>query len=188
MMGQSETLRSSQIIFSTLFFEGKHWAEPLTSHCKECTYAEPKPFFLIQTGTFFDFSSSNCTEHPWRCSNVPQQLGGRLFCQGTICYLQISTRQNWGGQVWISWWTVQADQRLLYWSYSTPTSHVKHVCCVTLKMSSQKQRIFFYSEHCRSQHGHYHWQQHRRSATVNQHPPGHCMHVIYSLVDEPQLS
>ncbi len=38
----------------------------------------------------------------------------------------------------ISSWTVQADQRvLLYSSFSTPTPHVKHVCCVALKMSSQ---------------------------------------------------
>ncbi len=55
MMGQSETLSSSQIIFITLFSAGKHWAVPVTSHCKVCTFAEPKPFSWSKPAFFLLF-------------------------------------------------------------------------------------------------------------------------------------
>jgi hypothetical protein len=63
-MSQSETLSSSEIIFSTLFSSGVQVAAPFTSHYTLCNYAEPKPFSWIQ----FYCAGSN-TEHCWRCSN-----------------------------------------------------------------------------------------------------------------------
>jgi hypothetical protein len=44
MMGQSETLNSSQIIFITLFLQFHRVTALFTSHSKLCNYAEPKPF------------------------------------------------------------------------------------------------------------------------------------------------
>jgi len=59
MMGQSETLSSSQIKFITLFSAGAqcYWAiyqPPQLVH-----YAEPKPFSWAKPAACFDFSSSN---------------------------------------------------------------------------------------------------------------------------------
>jgi hypothetical protein len=44
MMGRSETLSSSYIIFITLFLQVHSVAAPFTSHGNVCNYAEPKPF------------------------------------------------------------------------------------------------------------------------------------------------
>ncbi len=173
MMGQSETLSSSQIIFITLFSAGKHWAVPVTSDCKECTYAEPKPFSWSKPAYFLTFL------YPI----APGDAG-----QGTICYMQISTSQKWG-QVWISSWTVQADQRLLTILKLFNTYFTCKTCGLCdIENVFTKQRIFFYSEHCRSQHGHYHWQQHRRSGHSEPAPTRALDACYYSLVDEPQLS
>ncbi len=54
MMGQSETLTRSQIIFITLFFCRctATVAVPLTSHRKQGNHAEPKPFSWAKIGIF----------------------------------------------------------------------------------------------------------------------------------------
>jgi hypothetical protein len=50
MMSQSELLRSNEI--TPFFLQVHNVALPFTSHCKQWTYAEPKPLFLSQTGIF----------------------------------------------------------------------------------------------------------------------------------------
>jgi hypothetical protein len=65
MIDQRETLRSSQVIFITLFFAGLYSTLLLPAfsrHGKLCNYAEPKPFSWAKLACF-DFSSSNCTVH-----------------------------------------------------------------------------------------------------------------------------
>jgi hypothetical protein len=49
MIDQSETLSSSQIIFSTLFSAmcTTVFASPFTSHCRLCNCAAPKPFWHL---------------------------------------------------------------------------------------------------------------------------------------------
>ncbi len=49
MIDQSETLSSSQIIFSTLFSATctAVFASPFTSHCRLCNCAAPKPFWHL---------------------------------------------------------------------------------------------------------------------------------------------
>ncbi len=61
MLGQSETMSSSQIIFITLFFSEVHSAaEPFTSHGNVRNYAEPKPFSSVKP-TYVGFSLSRFT-------------------------------------------------------------------------------------------------------------------------------
>ncbi len=61
MMGQSETLISSQIIFITLFSHVKSLAAHLTSHSQLCNSLDPKLFSWAKPANL-DFSSSNVTE------------------------------------------------------------------------------------------------------------------------------
>jgi hypothetical protein len=110
MINQSETLRSSQIIFITLFFLHVHSSDaPFTIHCKQTVrlcWAKTS-FFMSRTGMFFDFCSSNFyslgphTEHRWRCcvtcstywTSPPKRV--MVLSRIYICYVPI-----WKGPKW----------------------------------------------------------------------------------------
>ncbi len=77
MIGQSEMLSSSSIIFISLFSVGAHHIDAdalLTGHSNLCNYAQPKPFSWVKSA-YVGFCSSNFTvqdhilsQHRWRCS------------------------------------------------------------------------------------------------------------------------
>jgi hypothetical protein len=88
MMGQSETLRSCQIMFITHFPTGAHCCCAIYQrYCKLCNYVEPKLFSWAEPGIcllfFLQFyCAGSHTEHSWRCTKNNNMHAN---CKPTLC-------------------------------------------------------------------------------------------------------
>jgi hypothetical protein len=79
MIGQSETLSSSQIIFITLFSPGAQpWCACYLATGNLCHYAEPKSFSWAKLA-YFDFFSSNFHMQGQILSTTGDSLRGKLW-------------------------------------------------------------------------------------------------------------
>ncbi len=141
MMGQSKTLRSSEMMFITLV---QTITQPFTSHGKLYNYSKPKQFFWAKLACF-NFSSSNFTVHDHILSTAGDALRSLCAKEITIYNMRPFYMRNFCSRLFTIQRFVESigmDQRSM--AFTKHTWNLFHIpCSKNVKATMKKNHSIF---------------------------------------------